>query len=134
MAMNPLLTNLSGVGRSTGLPSRQPSVARPTGDSFGTILRRTLDSQTGNPINLTAHAEKRLAERNISLEGPVGRILNEALDELQAKGARDSLVVTGNGAFVVNVPSRTLITAMDPNEMQDRIVTQIDSVSLKSFR
>ena len=57
--------------------------------------------------------------------------LSEAFNELEAKGAKDSLVLTKEGAFVVNVPSRTLITAMGFNEMRDNIVTNIDSVNLK---
>ena len=57
--------------------------------------------------------------------------LNRAFSELEAKGARDSLVITREGAFVVNVPSRTLVTAMGIDEMRNGMVTNIDSVSMK---
>ena len=98
---------------------------------FGPLFQQALQKQADGPLKISAHAEKRLQERNIDLDPKLMMVLNNALDELKGKGARDSLVVTGDGAFVVNVPTRTLVTAMDVREMRDRIVTQIDSVSLK---
>ncbi|MBF0500764.1 MAG: hypothetical protein HQM09_11570 [Candidatus Riflebacteria bacterium] len=101
--------------------------------SFEGLLQDALQSTGRGDLHVTAHAEKRLTERGISLDGESGRQLNQAIDELRAKGGRDSLILTQDGAFLVNVPSRTLITAMDPSEMQNRIITQIDSVSLKGI-
>ena len=100
--------------------------------TFGPLFQQALQGQVKSGLHVSAHAEKRLQERNICLDAKMRDVLNTALDELQAKGARDSLVVTEDGAFVVNVPTRTLVTAMDVREMRDRIVTQIDSVSLKN--
>ena len=49
---------------------------------------------------------------------------------LAAKGARDALLMRADAAFVVNVPNRTVITAIDRQEMQHRVFTQIDSAML----
>lgn len=57
--------------------------------------------------------------------------LDEAFNELSAKGAKNSLVLTNEGAFVVNVPNRTLVTAIGLEEMRSGIVTNIDSVNMK---
>ncbi|MFZ2960515.1 MAG: flagellar biosynthesis protein [Candidatus Ozemobacteraceae bacterium] len=100
---------------------------------FVGLFRKALQSTDQGELHVTAHAEKRLSERGISLDGEAGKRLNQAIDELKAKGARDSLILTQDGAFLVNIQSRTLITAMDPSEMHDRIITQIDSVSLKNL-
>ena len=64
------------------------------------------------------------------MTGELRSTLELALDELSAKGSRDSLVLHGDEAFVVNVPTRTLITAMSREDMQNRIITQIDSVNI----
>ena len=48
-------------------------------------------------------------------------------DVARAKGARSSLILTEAGAFVVSVSNRTVITAMDPAQMRERVVTNIDS-------
>jgi flagellar operon protein len=81
---------------------------------------------------LSAHAEKRLAERRIPFGDDVRNLLDTAMTELQAKGARDALILTDQGAFVVNVPTRTLVTAMNQDDLSGRIVTQIDSISIKT--
>lgn len=94
-----------------------------------------LFNQALNPVSpqirISAHAQKRLDERNITMNASLENSLNTALNELSAKGARDSLVITSEGAFLVNVPNRTMITAMGLDEMRDGIVTNIDSVSMK---
>ena len=43
------------------------------------------------------------------------------------KGARESLVLMNELAFVVSVPNRTVITAMTGNSMKGNVFTQIDS-------
>ena len=104
---------------------------RPAATNFGQILSVAFSKSEPQPFKISAHAEKRLQERHLSLDGPLGKSLAEAFDELGAKGARDSLVVTPHAAFVVNVPSRTLVTALDLSELRDRVITHIDSVSVK---
>jgi len=108
------------VGETAGLPFQ--------GQAFREILSKTL-VQKG--IHVSGHAEKRIGERKISLDADTKNLLNEAIDELSAKGAKDSLVITRDAAFILNVPSRTLITAMNLSEAKNRLVTQIDSVLLK---
>ena len=42
------------------------------------------------------------------------------------KGIRESLVIFDSLAFIVNVPNRTVVTAMDRTESDDNIYTNID--------
>ena len=98
---------------------------------FSSVLGAALQQGNAGAIHVSAHAEKRLQERHLSLDGDLGKTLADAITELSAKGARDSLVVTAEAAFVVHVPTRTLVTAMDVSEMRDRVITNIDSVSVK---
>jgi flagellar operon protein len=123
-SMNPLL-------RTGSSPKLAPQSQVGT-QNFRALLQNALGKTDENGLNVSSHAEKRLTERHISMDGPTKNLLMEALDELKAKGARDSLVLTRSAAFVLNVPSRTLVTAMDLSEMKDRIVTNIDSVSVKN--
>ena len=58
------------------------------------------------------------------------RSLAEAMRHLASKGARDALLMRSDAAFVVNVPNRIVVTAIDHNEMQHRVFTQIDSAML----
>lgn len=81
-------------------------------------------------VTLSAHARQRIAQRGISFNEFDQRTVFDAFQALDAKGARDALLFRGDAAFVVNVPNRTVVTALDPAEAQQRIFTQIDSAML----
>ncbi len=100
------------------------------GLNFVDLFNQAL-TPANNQIRISAHAQKRLDERNITMNARLEDSLNSAINELAAKGAKDSLVITSEGAFLVNVPNRTMVTAMGLDEMRDGIVTNIDSVSMK---
>jgi flagellar operon protein len=48
------------------------------------------------------------------------------------KGSKESLVVCDNMAFIINVKSRTIVTAMDRDSMKENVFTQIDSAVILS--
>jgi flagellar operon protein len=79
-------------------------------------------------VKFSNHALKRLENRNINLSDlDLGKIQN-AVEKAEQKGSKDSLVMMNNTAFIVNVPNRTVITAMPLNNSDDNIFTNIDSV------
>ncbi|BBI34434.1 TIGR02530 family flagellar biosynthesis protein [Cohnella abietis] len=83
-------------------------------------------------LKFSHHAEQRLQQRGIELlPDQISRIAN-AVDQAAAKGAKDSLVLFQNIAMIVNVPNRTVVTAMDGNSMKEHIFTQIDSAIVVS--
>lgn len=88
--------------------------------SFKDVLDR-------NVLKFSQHAEQRIAQRGISLKPETLAKIGNAIDQAAAKGAKDSLVVYRDIAMIVNVPSRTVVTAMDGNAMQGNVFTQIDS-------
>ena len=92
-------------------------------DEFGSIFKTELDK-----LRFSSHASKRLEARNIQLnEGSLNK-LNEAVEKAESKGARDSLVMLDQTAFIVNIPNRTVITAMDLSGQDERVFTNIDTV------
>ncbi|TNE73632.1 hypothetical protein EP331_03755 [bacterium] len=100
----------------------------PSGETFAQILER---AQQGNrTLQFSGHALKRLEDRNIQLNETDLMRINEAVNRAAEKGSRDTLVLDGEHAFVVNVPNRTVITAVDQMELRDRVFTQIDSAVL----
>ena len=52
--------------------------------------------------------------------------LSASVDKASAKGARDIVVISSEQAFIVNVPSRLIITAMTTEEMKENVFTNID--------
>jgi flagellar operon protein len=92
-------------------------------DSFQNIFSSELDK-----IKISNHAAKRLEARNIELSETEMTKLQNAVDKADAKGSKDSLVMMDQTAFIVNVPNRTVITAMSLAESKENVFTNIDSV------
>lgn len=113
---------LSGKRRGTNAPVRDTGAV-----SFEQVLLQTRKAvQDVGELKFSKHADARLAERDIRLTENQMLRLNEGADKASAKGIRDSLVILDNLAFIVNTPSRTVITAMDQNYGQDNVYTNID--------
>jgi flagellar operon protein len=79
-------------------------------------------------MQFSEHALKRVDQRGISLDGDQLDRLQKAMDTLGQRGSRQSLVMLDQVAYVVHVPSHTVVTAVQPDENKDRVFTQIDSV------
>jgi flagellar operon protein len=96
---------------------------RPTsGPSFADLLDQTQGLRFSN------HAQKRLQTREISLnDDGLNRLIN-AVDKAEKRGGRESLVLMDGLAFIVDVPGRTVVTAMNANSRSESVFTQIDSV------
>jgi flagellar operon protein len=100
--------------------SKTPEVGIPQGKSFDQVLGSA-------ELQFSKHAERRLQTRQIDLQDADRAKLNEAVHSLERKGAKDSLVLMGELAFVVNVPSKTVVTALSKEQMKEQVFTNIDS-------
>ncbi len=78
-------------------------------------------------LKFSQHAEARMKQRGIQLQPESLSQIVHAVEEAAAKGAQDSLIVYRDIAMIVNVPSRTVVTAMDGRQMKSNLFTQIDS-------
>ncbi len=107
-----------------------PPGAAPPERSFLETLQRVREESRQPGINLSVHARQRLEQRRISWNPTDETTMARALNELETKGARDALVLRADAAFVVNVPSRTVVTAIGPDELRERIFTGIDSAMM----
>lgn len=107
-------------------PQRQPSAGRVSGQdgSFAKILDDKLQQSS---VKFSAHATKRLEARNITLSAQQLNTLEDAVEKARAKGGRETLILLDNVALVVSVANRTVITAMDGDNLKDNVFTQIDS-------
>lgn len=95
--------------------------------SFQDILAQKAQETEGKEsLKFSKHAFNRLADRNIELTMEQMDRLAEGTQKAGAKGIRDSLVMVDNLAFIVNVPNKTVITALDQEQADDKIFTNID--------
>lgn len=90
--------------------------------SFGDLLRSKVSG-----LKFSAHAASRMSSRNIVATPELLGKLEKAVAGAAGKGARDSLIMLKNCAFIVNIPNRTVVTALDGETMKENIFTNIDS-------
>ena len=79
---------------------------------------------TQEPVHFSKHANMRLNDRKIILTGEQLNRIEAGLSKANAKGIRDSLVLVDDVALVVNVKSKTVITAL--GREQDNVFSNID--------
>ncbi len=101
-----------------------PARARPGAPSFADELAKAGGSQ---PLQFSKHALERVQRRGIELDAPTLQRLHEGVTRAAGKGSRDSLVLVDGTAFVVSVRNHTVITAVDPEHVQEGVFTNIDS-------
>lgn len=101
------------------------NTSQSTDVSFEDVLRQTtLERETG--LKFSKHASMRLNERDIILTQNQSTRLENGVDAASKKGINDSLVLVDNLAFIVNVPNKTVVTAMDQTETNSNVFTNID--------
>jgi flagellar operon protein len=125
--MNTVL-HVTGQGAPAVAGSASASPARVTkqaGASFADVLKeKTFD------LKFSAHAQTRMKSRNIDVSPSMMDKLTNAVDSAQKKGSKNSLVLFPDAAFIVNIPNRTVVTAMDGENIRENIFTNIDSTVL----
>lgn len=111
------------LGRKS-IPATQGQL--PTGQkSFQNILEGTM-------VKFSNHAEARLQQRGIRFGAEQLNKLETAIDKAAAKGSKESLILIQDVALIVNIKNRTVVTAMEGNQMKDNVFTQIDSAVIIS--
>ena len=111
--MKNIVNNYSSIEQLTNqYLNKQKSTDKKTNDiSFEEILK---------------HASMRLTQRNINLSDDQSMRLQKGIAAADSKGVNDSLVLVDDIAFIVNVPSKTVVTAMDQAETNSNVFTNID--------
>ena len=68
----------------------------------------------------------RLEDRHISLSQEQSERLETGVLKASEKGMNESLVIVDSLAFIVSVPNKTVVTAVDQTESDGNIFTNID--------
>lgn len=106
--------------------------ARNTGENgltFQEILQQKTQpdiEQAETEVKFSKHASNRLADRNIELTNEQLERLKEGTQKASEKGINESLVLIDSLAFIVNIPSNTVVTAMNQTDTAQNVFTNID--------
>ena len=118
------LRQLQQAERLKPQPQPKPAETAPGKSTFAEVLQEKMAMPD---VRFSAHAVSRLLDRNIVLsKGEIDRIRG-AVGKAAEKGAKESLVLMGDKAFVVSIENRTVITAITGESLKDNVFTNIDS-------
>jgi flagellar operon protein len=107
--------------------TREIGPSRPH-SGLGTFAQELSAAAEDRELHLSSHALRRLEQRGIEIGPTQLDRLSSAFDQLAGKGGRQSVVMLDQVAYVVNVPSKTVVTAVGPNDDHSSVFTKIDSV------
>lgn len=97
------------------------------GLSFEEILKnKSLESFDETGLKFSKHAAMRLEDRNIVLSDEQMTRLQSGAKKALEKGIQETLVLVDSLAFIVNVPNKTVVTAMDSTDSKENVYTNID--------
>ncbi len=97
-------------------------------NQFANMIQERIQQAEG--VQFSKHAENRIKQRGINMSEDVMADLNLAVEKARAKGAKDTVIIGSEGAFIVNVPNNIVVTTISEQEMKNNIFTNIDSAVL----
>ena len=126
--MNKISNQFSSIEQITDQYLKKGSTASAAASelSFQDILRRKQSVDENSALKFSKHASMRLQSRNIELSSEQKERLETGAEKAEAKGMKESLVIVDSYSFIVNVPSKTVVTAMDQAESEENVYTNID--------
>ncbi len=96
--------------------------------TFGQVLTESVKEQQA--IRFSAHAIRRMEERQLPLNEQLIERLDQGIRQLDAKGSRNSVVFLDETAFIVSVKNKTVVTAVQMDQAKENVFTNIDSVAI----
>lgn len=123
MVINVLYNNLliNDVQKASKQQNNQTPQVKAAG-GFQQVLENKIEENS--QIQFSKHASLRLSARNIQLSVDQIKRVESGMQKAREKGIRDSLVMVDDVALVVNVNSKTVITAI--NSDKENVFTNID--------
>ena len=96
--------------------------------SFEDVLRQKQNTaiMENSKLKFSKHAVNRLNDRNIFFTDAQNARLENGVKQAGEKGITESLVLIDSLAFIVNVPNKTVVTALEQTEATSKIFTNID--------
>lgn len=117
---------IPGVGGN--IPVSSGNRSQGTNSTSSTSFEDMLKEQVykNSEVKFSKHAGERLESRNIKITEEQKQKLNDAVNRANEKDVKDSLVMLDDIALVVNVKNKTVITALNKDEMKENVFTNID--------
>ena len=128
------IRNVPGALESTrGTPQSKNDVADSVFKDQLQALQDTMPSASApkalppNALKFSNHAVDRMQARGMRFSPEeMGRI-ESAVGKAEAKGAKNTLLLTDAAALIVSIKDKTVVTVMDKTNLKENVFTNIDS-------
>ena len=117
-----MIERISGQRQPQQAVQHRPAAA----GGFEAALQQELSRQAADGVAFSKHAMSRAEERGIEITPSLIDQLKGSMVRAQAKGATNILAMDTEKAFIINVPSAKVITAITQDEMKNSVFTNID--------
>ena len=104
--------------------SQQTRETNKSSSEFGQLLQQSIDKN--QQLTFSKHALQRMDSRQIEVSPQLVSQISNAVEKAKSSGIKDALILNGQTAFIVNVPSSTVVTTMSGQEMTNNVFTNID--------
>lgn len=108
----------------------QIAAQMPSGGMTGALPARSPNANvatSGKELKFSNHAIERMRSRGIGFQPEEMTKISNAISKAAAKGAKDTLILSGDNALIVSVKNNTVVTVMDRAAMKENVFTNIDS-------
>ncbi len=95
---------------------------------FKDLLLNKLSSNDKS-VKFSKHALERMQSRDLKLSDEQIKKIEDYVDKAAQKGSKESVFVLDGMSMVMSIDNRTVITCMDAKDMQENILTNVDSVA-----
>jgi len=123
MTPNRYVISTGRVVMPSALPQQKIGGREAGGQPFSEILQEKIG---GQKLTFSKHAQLRISERQMDLSPEQLAKIDSAVRKADQKGVKDTLILMDQMAFIVNVPSTTVVTAMSGEDLKDNVFTKID--------
>ena len=96
------------------------------GQSVSTFQQALEQASRNAELSFSKHAAGRLEQREITLSPGGLEKLSQGVELARDKGLDDALILMDGSAFIVSAKNSTVITALNGQELNGKVITNID--------
>ncbi|HMM07219.1 MAG TPA: TIGR02530 family flagellar biosynthesis protein [Clostridiales bacterium] len=119
------IPNISSTPLSNQQTAHKDVSTQNTQSAFGELLQQKIQASETSLV-FSKHAAQRLQDRDIEMSAEQMSTLSEAVGKAEEKGIKNALILGSENSFIVNIPSKTVVTIMSHQSMKENVVTNID--------
>lgn len=120
--------NLPIITGRPNIPPKAPVIKGQAaqGKSFHDLLTQSMAPTRTQELTFSKHAQVRALQRGVEISPDDMQRLEMAVDLAGEKGITDSLVYLDGTAFIVNIPSKVVVTLVDSEDAAQNVFTNIN--------